>query len=93
VSSSSAFATKTESKDDVKTQVTKKISHPGEEEGAVNAQFTVDQDGEIHVIEVQSRNKKLKNFLSKKLRQMNIEVESVNTKEIFNLNFIFKKEY
>lgn len=77
----------------VKQQVTTALSQTeSETEGAVNAKFTVENDGTINIIAVEATKSTLKDKVTNKLKDVQIKGKTYDLNNIYNMNFIFKKE-
>lgn len=76
----------------LKQKIINKMSFPsGASQGVVHAIFSITESGKMYIYDVESNNPQLATYVLKKLRSMQFP-GNWNTKEIFNLNFIFKKE-
>lgn len=76
----------------LKQKIINKMSFPdGAEQGVVHAIFSVKKNGEIAVYDVESHDPKLAEYVLNKLRSISIKGDW-DSNQIFNLNFVFKKE-
>lgn len=80
-------------KESVKRQVMNRLYHEANQnEGVVNAKFTVDDDGTIELEEVSSSNRALKDFVKHRLEGVALKMVSGLEEREFNLNILFMKE-
>ena len=82
-------------KNQVKQEVSKQVIYPEFAvdlgiEGTVYASFKVGEDGSISVIQVESTDPRLKEYVTKKLAEIKVKDTEETRNEIFNMKFTFE---
>lgn len=59
-------------------------------EGIVYASFNILPDGSIQVVQIESTNKELKDYVSKKLKEIKVNCNEEASTDVYNMKFRFE---
>ena len=82
-------------KNQVKQIVAKEVSYPDFAidlgiEGTVYTSFSINDNGTLMVFEIESTNDRLKDYVTKKLKEIHLEASQDEKSQIYNMKFSFE---
>jgi|GEM_PF-5721415 len=88
-----AFASDFDRDSSVKKQIANHMVHPGDGlEGVVYAHFTVDEEGQILIIGLDSSDEQLETFVKAKLEDMVMKKDITDPGDEHHMHFFFKTD-
>ena len=84
---------KHENHDSIKRTIANKISFPSSDhEGVVNVRFTFTEEGVLDIVDVNSLDPQLSEYIKDQLLKIELKGAEIHAKELFILKFVIKKE-